>query len=199
MDNVMIRCITAGSAWEPPAVLRTSRSTTSGFVGETGGHPASQGFTAHACPVHADGAQHRHQVLDIVLDFQRVTRLVGVTVAQHVDRPGPEVLAVRRQIAHVGLGVATGTVQQHQHRLARIAGAQKAGPDSAGFEVTLLKRDALEIAPYALELGHDPSLASLIRPGENLVFVFDVLVCYYRTVMCVIYRASLSQEGLSRR
>ena len=40
-------------------------------------------------------AQHRHQVFDVVADFQRVTRLVGVAVAEHVDRPGPEMLGVR--------------------------------------------------------------------------------------------------------
>ena len=40
-------------------------------------------------------------------------------------------LGVRSQIADVGLGVTAGSVQQHQHRLARIAGTQVAGPDSA--------------------------------------------------------------------
>ena len=172
----MIRCITVGIGLGTAGRVENQSLHHVRMVdGETGGHPASQGFTTHACPVHADGAQHRHQVLDIVMDFQRVTRLVGVTVAQHVDRPGPEVLAVHRQVAHVGLGVATRTVQQHQHRLARIAGTQKAGPNSAGFEVTLFKRDALEIAPNTLELAHDPSLAC--DPDGNLVLVFGVLVC----------------------
>ena len=140
--------------------------------GGAGGHPAPERFAAQAGAIDTDGAQHGHQVLDIVADFQRVARLVGVAVAQHVDRPGPEVLRVRRQVADVGLGVATGSVQQHQHRLAGIAGAQIAGPDSPGVEVALLKRDALEIAPYALELRHGSSLAS--RVGGNLVLVLGL-------------------------
>jgi hypothetical protein len=68
-------------------------------------------------------------------------------------------LGVRAQVADVGLGVAAGSVQQDQHWLGRVAGAQIAGPDSAGVEVTLRKGDALEIAPYALELRHGSSLA----------------------------------------
>jgi hypothetical protein len=45
-------------------------------------------------------------------------------------------------------------VQQHQHRFAGIAGTEIAGPDPRRVQVSLLKRDALEIAPYALELRH---------------------------------------------
>ena len=36
-------------------------------------------------------------------------------------------LGMRAQIADVGLGVAAGSVQQHQYRLAGITGAQIAG------------------------------------------------------------------------
>ena len=67
--------------------------------------------------------------------------------------------------------MAAGSVQQHQHRLARITGAQIAGPDSAGVEVALLERNALEIAPYALELRHGSSLPIA---GGNLVLVFSL-------------------------
>ncbi|EUA25445.1 hypothetical protein I548_3531 [Mycobacterium intracellulare] len=101
-----------------------------------------------------------------------MARLVGVAVAQHVDRPGPEMIRMGGQVAHVGLGVTAGSVQQNQHRLAGVPGPQVAGPYSSGVEVALLKRDALEIAPDALELRHGP-----VRPPDrgNLVLVFDVL------------------------
>jgi hypothetical protein len=51
---------------------------------------------------------------------------------------------------------------------------QIAGPDAAGpssHEVTLRKRNALEIAPYALELRHGSSLPIA---GGNLVLVFGL-------------------------
>ena len=81
-------------------------------------------------------------------------------------------LGVGREVPDVRLGVATGSVQQHQHRLARVTGPQIASPHSPGVEVALLKRDALEIAPDALELRHDSSLAE-----GNLVLVLTYLVC----------------------
>ena len=70
-------------------------------------------------------------------------------------------LGVRVQIADVCLGVTAGSVQQHQHRLAGIAGTQVAGSHAAGVEVALLERDTLQIAPHAFELGHGSSLAGL--------------------------------------
>jgi hypothetical protein len=45
-------------------------------------------------------------------------------------------------------------VQQHQDRLAGIAGTQVSGPDSSNHEIALLKRDTLEVTPDALELHH---------------------------------------------
>lgn len=50
-------------------------------------------------------------------------------------------LSVRLQIAHVGLGVSAGPVQQDQHRLVWIAGAEIPGADSARAEITLRKRN----------------------------------------------------------
>lgn len=51
-------------------------------------------------------------------------------MAQHVDRPGVEVLGVRLEIADVRLGVPAGPVQQHQDRLPRLPGVQVAGASS---------------------------------------------------------------------
>ena len=91
---------------------------------------------------------------DVVTDFERMPGLVGVPVAEHVDRPGVEVLGVRRQVTDVGLGMTAGSVQQYQDRLARLAGMQVAGPHTPGIQVPLRERNALEIAPDALELGY---------------------------------------------
>ena len=107
-------------------------------------------------------SKHGEQVVDVVRDLERMARLVGVAVAEHVDRPGGEVLGVRLEVADVGLGVAAGPVQQHQRRLARVACVQVAGAHAAGVEVALRERDALEITPDALELRHR-SLLSLCR------------------------------------
>ena len=64
--------------------------------------------------------------------------------------------------------MTAGTVEKHQRRLAGVAGVQVAGAHSPRVEVTLRERDALEIAPDALELRHSsPSL-----DGENLILVF---------------------------
>ena len=96
--------------------------------------------------------EKRHQVIDVVPHLERVTRLVGISVAEHVDRPSREVLGVGFQVAHVCLGVTAGTVQKHQRRLAGVTGVQVAGAHSPRVEVALRERDALKIAPDALEL-----------------------------------------------
>jgi hypothetical protein len=59
-------------------------------------------------------------------------------------------LGVSLQVAEVGLGMATGSVQQHQHRKAWIAGMQIARARTRRVEVTLRERDALEVTPDAL-------------------------------------------------
>src|SRR6478609_8332996 len=79
-------------------------------------------------------------------------RLVGVSVAEHVDRPGGEVLGVGLQIAHICLGVTAGTVEKHERRAAGVAGVQVAGAHSPRVEIALRERDARQIAPDALEL-----------------------------------------------
>src|SRR6476660_7636879 len=95
-------------------------------------------------------------------------RLVGVTVPQHVDRPRREVFGVSLEVAHIRLGVTAGTVQEHQRRVAGVTGVQVAGAHPARVEVTLRERDALKIAPDALELPHSsPSL-----DYENPILVF---------------------------
>ena len=68
-------------------------------------------------------------------------------------------LGVRLEVADVCLGVTAGAVQQHQRRLAGIAGMQVAGAHSPGIQVALRERDALEVAPDALELRHWSSLS----------------------------------------
>ena len=68
-------------------------------------------------------------------------------------------LGVRLEVADVGLGVPARPVQQHQRRLAGVAGVQVAGAHSARVEVALRERDALEIAPDALELRHSITLS----------------------------------------
>src|SRR5262245_41129016 len=113
--------------------------------------------------------------------------LVRVSVAEHVDRPCGEVLGVGLEVAHVRLGVTAGTVKKHQRRAARIARVQVAGAHSPRVEIALRERDALKIAPDALErrgrvgvpparraggersgIGHSsPSL-----DGENMILVF---------------------------
>ena len=95
-------------------------------------------------------------------------------------------LGVRREIADVGLGVAAGSVQQHQHRLAGRR-LQVAGADSGGVQVTLRERDALEITPDALELRHAGPLSSAIL-GFSL-FVSRVCNFYAR------YRLKASLSG----
>jgi hypothetical protein len=64
------------------------------------------------------------------------------------------VLGVRFQVAHVSLGMAAGTVQQHQGRLARVTGVQIAGAHAPRIEVALGERNTLEIAPDAFVDGH---------------------------------------------
>ena len=105
--------------------------------GGSGRHPSPERLPAQVRSLGADGLEERHQVGDVVADLQRVTRLVGVAVAEHVDGPGGEVLGVRLEVADVGLGVATRPVQQYQCRLARVARVQVAGANPAGIEVAL--------------------------------------------------------------
>ena len=54
--------------------------------------------------------------------------------------------------------VTAGPVKEDQRGTAGVTGVQIAGAHSPGVEVTLRKRDTLEIAPYALELRHGSSL-----------------------------------------
>src|SRR6185312_254745 len=116
----------------------------------------------------ADRVKKRHQVVDVVPDLERMPRLVGVSVAEHVDRPGGEVLGVGLQVAHICLGVTAGTVEKHKRRAAGITGVQVAGAHPARVEIALRERDALKIAPDALELPHSsPSLKY-----ENPILVF---------------------------
>jgi hypothetical protein len=84
-----------------------------------------------------DGVEKGHQVIDVVPHLERMTRLVGVSMAEHVDRPGGEVLGVGLQVAHVCLGMAAGPVEKHQRRPARVTGMQVAGAHSACVEVPL--------------------------------------------------------------
>src|ERR1700741_2091745 len=128
-----------------------------------------------------------------------MTRLVGVSVAEHVDRPGGEVFGVGLQVAHVCLGVAAGTVQKHQRWPAGVAGVQVAGAHSPRVEVALRERDALKIAPDALELRHaSPSL-----DDENRILVF----CKHSAHLSHIYvhysqsitLASAGCQGRSKR
>ena len=84
-----------------------------------------------------DGVEERQQVLDVVADLKRVTGLVGVAVAQHVDRPRREMLGVRFEVADIRLSVTAGTVQQDQRRRGRITGMQIAGPHTAGIQIAL--------------------------------------------------------------
>src|SRR6202048_1045048 len=80
-----------------------------------------------------------------------MTRLVGISVAEHVDRPSREVFGVGLKVAHVCLGVTAGAVEKHQRRAAGVTGVQVAGAHSSRVEVALRERDALEVAPDAVE------------------------------------------------
>src|SRR6478672_2366709 len=138
----------------------------------------------------ADGVEKRHQVIDVVPHLERMTRLIGISVAEHVDRPGGEVLGVGLQVAHVCLGMAAGPVEKHQRRPARVTGMQVAGAHSACVEVALRERDALKIAPDALEPPH----SSPSPDRENLILVFcKHTLLIYRTSLCTMVRASLSR------
>src|SRR3954468_7597912 len=101
--------------------------------------------------------------------LERMARLVGVAVAEHVDRPGGEVFGMRLQVADIRLGVTAGPVQEHQRRPAWIASVKVARAHSPCVEVALRERDALEVAPDALELRH-----CYLSPldGENAILVF---------------------------
>ena len=77
-------------------------------------------------------------------------------------------LGVRLEVADVRLGVAAGSVQQHQRGFARIAGVQVAGAHSAGIQITLRERNALQIAPDAFELRHP--VAPIL--GDNGILAF---------------------------
>ncbi len=64
-------------------------------------------------------------------------------------------LGVCLEVADVRLGVAARTVQQDQRGFIRIAGVEIAGPHPpADIQITLRERNALQIAPDALELRH---------------------------------------------
>ena len=93
-------------------------------------------------------------MLDVVRDLEGVAGFVGVSVTQHVDRPCREVFGVRLEVAHIGLGVAAGSVQEHQRRVVGVTGMQVPGAYAAGVEIALRERDALQVAPHALELRH---------------------------------------------
>ena len=132
IDSVMIRFITSGSACEPPAVLSTSRSIRSGW--STAARAATQPPSDSPLEVGALGADGARRTPSgdrrSASTSERVTRLVGISVAEHVDRPGGEVLGVGLEVAHVGLGVTARPVQQHQRQACswspgvQVAGAQ---------------------------------------------------------------------------
>jgi len=100
--------------------------------GGLGRDPAAKRLTGQQRSLRADGVEDGEQVIDVVGDLQRMAGLVGVAVTEHVDRPRREVFGVRLEIADVGLGMAAGSVQQHQRSLIRVAGEN----DVVGWQST---------------------------------------------------------------
>lgn len=99
-------------------------------------------------------------MLDVDVDLVRCERLVAPAVADHVDRPGVEVLTMREQIAHIGLGMTAGAMEQDERRLAACAAAQITRADPARLEIALLEAAGAELDPDAAMrmLGHSPAM-----------------------------------------
>ena len=114
-----MRAMTSGSAFRPPGVFSTSRSTRSGCLMTSRAltqPPSDSPDSEHA--VVPERVEQIEDVIDVGGDLVvAVERLVGQPVPDHVDREHAEVPRVRTDVARVGLGVPVHAVQEHERRV----------------------------------------------------------------------------------
>ena len=119
---------------------------------EIGGDPTTQRFPGDHRAVATKHLQDGADVVGIVLDLIIDRWLIGPAVPEHVDRDEPEFLAMRAEIARIGLGMATHAVQRQHQRLGRIARLDIARPYAVRVKEPLAEADAAQIGPDAGEI-----------------------------------------------
>ena len=128
--------------------------------GEVRRHPAAERLAGERRPVDLQGVHEAADVADVVVDQVGLVGLAGEAVAEHVDRVDVEVLAVRREVAGIRLGMAAGAVKEDQRRLAFAPRVQVAGADAVDVDVGLFEGHALQVGPEAgVGGGHGRNLA----------------------------------------
>ncbi len=118
-------------------------------LGMVGGHPRgdppAQRLARQVHALQAQRIEQREQVVGVDVEGVRAVGPVAEAVPRHVVGDHAEVLAQRREVAQIGLGVPAGAVQQHERR-AR-SGLDHACGHAAGRDHVLAQRRAHQLGP----------------------------------------------------